>query len=233
MNRLGYRLRTVLAALMLLVFVILLLPVTIVQPRHNNWNYRLARLAGRPLCAVLGIQLAVTGGEHLQARNAIFVSNHQHRGDAVIGLALLPPRTLLLVKRPLLWLPLVGQLLWMAGNIFVRRDDDVSREAALREMLNRIEDGETSVWLYPEGTRHASPGLKSFEPGACFLSRQTGRPLIPIVAEEFFDRVGEGPWGTTPIAVRVLPPLDPARYNDDETMTDACRELMAETLAKF
>ncbi len=50
---------------------------------------------------------------------------------------------------------------------------------ALKRAIDTLKDGRTLV-LYPEGTRVASGGLRTAEPGAGFIAKVSGAPVLPV-----------------------------------------------------
>lgn len=84
---------------------------------------------------------------------------------------------------------LVGKINEAAQTLFVKREDRDSRQAAVQQLLDKIEQGH-NVALFPEGGckgRRIAP----FQYGAFDVSLQSGVPILPVFlhyeAQETFE----------------------------------------------
>src|SRR5690606_24016703 len=84
------------------------------------------------------------------------------------------------LKRELLWIPLLGLCLWRAGHIAVDRKGG---GPALRRMLHRaraVAAEGRSIVIYPEGTRTAPGSRRPYHPGVLALYTQLKLPIVPV-----------------------------------------------------
>jgi 1-acyl-sn-glycerol-3-phosphate acyltransferase len=131
----------------------------------------------------LGVTVGLThhlgGRENLPAGPAIIASKHQSSWET-LAYALLFPRAAIVVKRELLFIPIVGWAIARAGHIGVERGDGAR---ALRGLTRRakaaIAEGRPLL-IFPEGTRVAVGAERSYHVGIAALYRQLGVPVVPV-----------------------------------------------------
>lgn len=165
---------------------------------------------------VCGIEVRVTGAEHLpESGAALIAAKHQSAFDTIVWLALLPAPAYVL-KRELLAIPLYGWYASRAGMIAVERS---AGAAALRRLLKAadraVAEGRQIV-IFPEGTRVAPGERRPYQPGIVALYERTGLGVIPVATDSgrcwgrraFRKRAGT-------ITLAVLPPLPPGLARAD------------------
>jgi 1-acyl-sn-glycerol-3-phosphate acyltransferase len=135
---------------------------------------RLARLLTRVL---LGSQFRLRGLENVPVTGPLLiVSNHVGAVDPAIigGWA---PRPVWFMAKAELFKGKWAWLMW-AYHAFpvIRHSPD---RAALRRALELLDQGKALV-LFPEGHRSDDAVLLRAEPGAGFIARRSGAPLVPI-----------------------------------------------------
>ena len=108
----------------------------------------------------------------------VFVSNHESQADPFL-ISFLPWEMKWLGKASLFRIPVVGWMMWMAGDIPVRRGDSDSAKEAMAACARWLECG-VPVMLFPEGTRSTSGELLPFKDGAFRLAIDTGADLLPL-----------------------------------------------------
>ena len=149
------------------------------------------------------------GLENMPAGPVIIASKHQSTWET-LAFALLFPNAAIVLKRELLFIPVVGWAMARAGHIGVERGDGA---AALRGLVRRakaaIAEGR-SILIYPEGTRTPVGSQKSYQVGTAALYRQLGVPVVPVALNsglfwgrrKFIKRPGV-------IDVEILPAIPP------------------------
>jgi len=162
-------------------------------------------------------RLRIEGRQRLPWRGAaVLVSNHASLADILVLFGL---------YRPFKWvskasnfrLPFIG---WnMRLNRYVRlvRGDPESI-ARMMAACERWLDRGVPVLLFPEGTRSPDGEVKSFKDGSFRLSIAKGCPLIPIAVAGTADALPKRGFvlrRRAEMRVRVLEPVDPARFGGD------------------
>jgi 1-acyl-sn-glycerol-3-phosphate acyltransferase len=162
----------------------------------------------------VGIGHRVVGRENLPAGPAIIACKHQSSWET-LSFTLLFEDIAIVLKRELLFIPVVGWAMARAGNIAVARGDGA---AALRGMVRQgkaaIAEGR-SIVIFPEGTRVAPGDRKPYQIGTAALYRQLGVPVVPMALNSglFWPR---RKWIKRPgtITLEILPPIPPGLPRD-------------------
>jgi 1-acyl-sn-glycerol-3-phosphate acyltransferase len=166
------------------------------------------RLWGRVFIRIGRWNVRVEGLSNLPAGGAILAANHQSLVDIPLFLAALPRDVRFLAKRELGRIPLFGYAMEKAGNLFIDREDPRDAVHLIREATSRIDRGQMVV-IFPEGTRSRDGTVGGFKPGAFFLARKTGAPLLPVLLDGGHRALPPGALLFRPadLVVRVLPPV--------------------------
>jgi cytidylate kinase len=167
----------------------------------------LVRLLARTYLA--GGLLRVSGLEHVPRSGPLVVcANHASTVDPPLVPAFLPrPDSWSMAKAELLTRPGFGAWVLRHYHAFpvVRHTPD---RRALRRAAEILRAGGVLV-LYPEGTRVESGGLREAEPGAGFIARTTGAPVLPVTltgTRECFPKGNRMPRRVR-VEIRYGPPL--------------------------
>jgi 1-acyl-sn-glycerol-3-phosphate acyltransferase len=138
-----------------------------------------ARLVIRMLRIICGIEIRVTGLEHLPpAGAALIASVHQSAFDTAVWMLL--PRPAYVLKRELLKVPLFGACMRPSGMIVV---DRAAGAKAIRELMRagaRARADGRQVVIFPEGTRGKPGAPRSIQPGVAALAATMAVPVIPV-----------------------------------------------------
>jgi 1-acyl-sn-glycerol-3-phosphate acyltransferase len=151
----------------------------------------------------------VIGRENLPAGPVIIACKHQSSWETLAFTGLFEDIAIVL-KRELLFIPVVGWAMARAGNIAVARGDGA---AALRGLVRQakaaIADGR-SVVIFPEGTRVAPGEQRPYQVGTAALYRQLGVPVVPMALNSGLFW-GRRQWVKRPgvVTLEILPPIAP------------------------
>src|SRR3954470_19739355 len=169
-----------------------------------------------------GLTHRVVGLENLPAGPAIIACKHQSSWET-LAFTLLFRDIAIVLKRELLFIPVVGWAMARAGNIAVARGDGA---AALRGLVRQakatIAEGR-SIVIFPEGTRVSPGDRRPYQVGTAALYRQLGVPVVPMALNSglFWAR---RQWIKRPgtITLEVLPPIAPGLRREAfmETLRD-------------
>lgn len=142
-----------------------------------------------------------------QNRPAIIVSNHQDNIDAFVIGANYPHQTVTVGKKVLKWIPFFGQFYWLGGNILL---DRANKRKALQSMnlaAKKITKNNTSVWIFPEGTRSQGRGLMDFKKGAYHLAIAGQIPIIPVSISSFHKNLLPNSFSKGEVLIKVHAPI--------------------------
>jgi putative phosphoserine phosphatase/1-acylglycerol-3-phosphate O-acyltransferase len=188
--------------------------------------------------AIVGIELSVTGEEHIwNQRPCVFVFNHQSQADTIILPSLLRRDIAGVGKKEIANVPILGKLMQIGGTVLIDRENTASAVEAMAPLVEVIQKKGCSVCLAPEGTRSTSTNLGRFKKGAFHLAMQAGVPIVPIVIHNAIDVAPRGQFVMRPATVKVtvLPGVDttnwtPATINEH---VDDVRDLFLEELGQM
>jgi len=158
----------------------------------------------------------------------LFIANHPTLIDVVLLLARVPQADCI-VKTAARRNPLMHSIVSAAG--YLANDEG---DALVDACAGRLAEGR-SVVLFPEGTRSPGGGLGRFQRGAAHIALKSGCPIVPIVITCRPPTLLKGQrWHDVPdrraeYVLRVVGPIDPARYLNAETpLPVAARRLTAD-----
>lgn len=158
-------------------------------------RFALARAYARSVLTVLrwicGLDYRVEGRENLPAGNHIALIKHASTWETVAQMVLLPPQVWVL-KRELLWLPVVGWGLLLLRSIAVNRGAGGSAvKSVLQQGRARLAEGKWVV-IFPEGTRMPPGETRRYGVSGALLAADTGRLIVPVAhdAGYFWPRRG-------------------------------------------
>ncbi len=171
----------ILGLLLVGAFVLALL-ICLLRPFHRNNVHQVASWFGK-VGPLLGLTVVTRGQENLLAdQPVVYVGNHQNSFDLFTQSKLVPPGTVSLGKKDLLWIPLFGQIYWLTGNILIDRNNRSRAISTIQTAAEKIRDKALSVWIFPEGTRSRGRGLLPFKTGAFHTAISAGVPIVPVLA---------------------------------------------------
>lgn len=155
----------------------------------------------------VGLDYRIEGLEHLPEGPFLFYWKHQSTWETLAPLMLVT-RPAYVLKRELLWIPLLGWSLAKLGAIGINRR---ARRKAVDQILVRgkrlLQRGFTIV-IFPEGHRMPAGKSRRYGLSGALLARACGVPIVPVAhnAGDFWPRRA---WLKRPGTVRVVigPPV--------------------------
>jgi 1-acyl-sn-glycerol-3-phosphate acyltransferase len=179
-----------------------------------------------------GLRFTVEGRERIPAGNHIVMCKHTSAWETVALFVIFPPHVWVL-KRELLWVPLMG---W---GLKLLRPIAIDRGAGRQAVTQVVEQGEQrlaeGLWviIFPEGTRVARGETRKYGVSGALLAVAAGRMVVPVShnAGDFWPRRGilKKP-GT--IRVIIGAPI-PAVGRDPRELNVEIRDAIDEGLARI
>jgi len=213
-------------------FAIPALPILLLPPRWTRrWANVWIAFCLWWLRLTCGLSHRLEGMENLSGGPVIIACKHQSTWET-LALARLFPDCAIVLKRELLFIPIVGWALARAGHIAVSRGDGASALRGLVRQARAAEADGRSILIFPEGTRTPVGSEKPYQVGTAALYRQLGLPVVPVALNsglfwgrrKFIKRPGV-------IDVEVLPAIPPGL--DRETFMATLRERIENATARL
>jgi 1-acyl-sn-glycerol-3-phosphate acyltransferase len=158
-------------------------------------RFVLARVWGVVLLTALkwicGLDYRVQGRENVPAGNHIALWKHSSSWET-IAMAVLFPRQVWVLKRELLWIPVVG---WGIRQLHAIAIDRKSGHSAVGQVIEqgrqRLQEGDW-VMIFPEGTRMPLGQTRRYGVSGTLLASECNRLIVPVAHDAgcFWPRRG-------------------------------------------
>jgi 1-acyl-sn-glycerol-3-phosphate acyltransferase len=161
---------------------------------------------------MIGLRCEVRG--EVPQGEVLVAAKHQSFLDILMIFHALP-RAKFIMKREILWTPVIGQYTRRMQMIAVNRG---KRGQAITRMLADVEAGRVEpgqIVIYPQGTRVA-PGLsRPYKVGTAVLYQQLQQPCVPVATNAGFFWPRRGLYRRPGVAVvEFLAPIEPGLDKD-------------------
>ncbi len=139
-----------------------------------------------------GLDWTVIGAERIPREGAhVSMWKHTSSWETIAQMIVMPPQAWVL-KREILWIPLVGWASWCLKCIAIDRG---AGHRAVNQVLDqgrkRLADG---IWIlvFPEGTRMAPGETRKYGVSGALLASQAGVKIVPVAhdAGDYWPRRG-------------------------------------------
>ena len=172
----------------------------------RTWTYVIFAM----LKWICRLDYRVTGREHLPPGAHVALWKHSSAWETFAMIIICPPQAWVL-KRELLWVPIVGWGIRQLHSIAIKRS---SGHSAVKQVVDqgkqRLAEG-LWVMIFPEGTRMAPGETRKYGVSGALLAREAGCLIVPVAHDSgyYWQRRGllKKP-GT--IQVVIGKPIDPA-----------------------
>ena len=181
--------RTILIALTLFLYLVLLLPVLGIEWIYHKINpekadyqqLRMVQAAFRLMLKMTGARIQVIGEEHVpKDRAVLYVGNHKSYFDILLTYSRVPRLTGYVAKKEMESFPILSIWMKRLHCLFLDRKDIKQGLKTILTGIDLIKNG-ISVCIFPEGTRNKSNDrLLPFKEGSLKMAEKTGCPIIPF-----------------------------------------------------
>lgn len=209
-------LRVPVLAIYFLAINIILITVCIARPFHRN-NVHFGGWLYGSMAKLLGLKIIVRGEEKLPTSPCVFIGNHQNSYDLITICKAVPPGTVTVGKKSLIWIPVFGIPYWLSGNILIDRKNATRAADTIKATVDKIKERNISVWLFPEGTRSYGRGLLPFKMGAFRIAKSADEPIVPICASSLDGKIKLNRWNN---GVLILEYLNPVTMDDEKSLKE-------------
>ena len=181
--------RTILIALTLFLYLVLLLPVLGIEWIYHKINpekadyqqLRMVQAAFRLMLKMTGARIQVIGEENVpKDRAVLYVGNHKSYFDILLTYSRVPRPTGYVAKKEMESFPILSIWMKRLHCLFLDRKDIKQGLKTILTGIDLIKNG-ISVCIFPEGTRNKSNDrLLPFKEGSLKMAEKTGCPIIPF-----------------------------------------------------
>ena len=181
--------RLIFVVLFLVVFLILSIPVMLVEwligkknPNARDYSsLRIVQWAFKVILWIAGVNVTVIGEEHIPDEPVLYIGNHRSFFDIPITYSRCRRLTGFVAKKEIEKVPLLSTWMQYLYCLFLDRDDV---RAGLKTILTAIEQVKNgiSIFIFPEGTRNKEEELSvlPFHDGSFKIAEKTGCAVIPV-----------------------------------------------------
>ena len=174
------------------------------NPNNIQWTAKFLKFGH----LALGMNIIVRKKSLMEANNpCVIISNHQDNLDIFPGCMSIPPRTVTIGKRSILFIPFFGLFYWLSGNILINRKNKRSAFETMDLATQKITDKKISVWIMPEGTRSKGRGLLPFKKGPFVTAIKAQVPIVPVAWSNYSQMIDLNKWQSCTILVEALEPI--------------------------
>lgn len=180
--------RLILVALTLLLYLILGIPVLLIEWVIGRWNPRLrdisclrmVQAAFKLILWFTGTDITYIGRENIPKDQAVlYVGNHNSYFDILLTYSQCPDLTGYVAKSEMLRYPLLRDWMKQLYCLFLDRTDMRAGLQMILTGIDYIKQG-ISVCIFPEGTRSRDGQMQPFKEGSMKMAQKTGCPIIPM-----------------------------------------------------
>lgn len=181
--------RTILIALTLFLYLVLLLPVLGIEWIYHKINpekadyqqLRMVQAAFRLMLKMTGARIQVIGEENVpKDRAVLYVGNHKSYFDILLTYSRVPRLTGYVAKKEMESFPILSIWMKRLHCLFLDRKDIKQGLKTILTGIDLIKNG-ISVCIFPEGTRNKSNDrLLPFKEGSLKMAEKNGCPIIPF-----------------------------------------------------
>ena len=163
-----------------------------------------------------------------QQQACVIIANHQSNYDLFVLGGVVPKRTVSMGKKSLKWIPLFGQMYWLAGNVLIERGNARQAKQTMLASTQVLQQRQTSIWVFPEGTRNAGAHLLPFKKGAFQMAIAAGVPILPVCVSRYAGSLDLNRWNSGRVLIRSLPaiPTQGLSLEDMPALMKSCHASM-------
>ncbi|MFM8437506.1 MAG: lysophospholipid acyltransferase family protein [Candidatus Kapaibacterium sp.] len=142
----------------------------------------------RHVLSLSGVRVRGEGMENLDASASyIYVANHASLFDIPALQVALPGNVRIMYKKELQKIPFMGWALRYSSFIPIVREKARDAMNTVNATVETIRNDDSSLMIFPEGTRSEDGDIGKFKRGAFIVALQSGKPLVPVAICGSFD----------------------------------------------
>ena len=181
--------RLVLILLFVVIFLIISLPIQLVEFIIGKYNpglkdrssLAIVNWAFRVVLWLSGTSVTVLGEENVPKDEAVlYVGNHRSYFDIILTYVRVPRPTGYMAKIEMLRYPSLSTWMRYLHCIFLDRSDIKAGLKSILDAIEKVKSG-ISICIFPEGTRNKTDEMfLEFHDGSFKIAEKSGCPIVPI-----------------------------------------------------
>ena len=180
------------------------------------WTIHLLRMGG--------VKVVVDGLEKLDpSKRYVFISNHQSALDIPVIIAGLNHYVSFIAKKELFIIPFFVWGISALVHIRIDRSNPRKARSSLDKAVMRLKKLNTSLILFPEGTRSTDGQLGEFKQGSFALALMAGVQVVPLTIKDAMLRLPKKSWRINPGTI-YLQIGDPIDVTPQTTKAEICQK---------
>ncbi len=192
------------------------------------WVYLILKIAG--------VKLEVYGKENLDPNEIyVFACNHQSLIDIPVIAMSVPHQLRWLAKKELFSIPFFG---WGLKTVAIPVDrDKKNKKINTIKLAENILKTQSSIVIFPEGTRGEKGKLLPFRTGAALIAIKCKKPIVPFAIINSSDIIPKKKLQVNPGTVKVIIntpiPTFSLKEEDKEELTEKVRNIINLSINKY
>ena len=194
--------------------IVILLPIA----GNAKWGSYPAKAWARILVTLSLVRVKRHNSHNIDPNGSyIFVANHQSIYDIPLVYGWLDNNFKWIMKKELRRLPFIGKTCALMGHIFIDRSNPMRAKQSLEKAKQNLQQGNSSIFLFPEGTRTRNGQLLHFKRGAFTIARDLHLPIVPVSIIGAYEVLPKGLNCIIPglIKIRFHQPIDTTNLTDN------------------
>jgi len=166
----------------------------------------------------------------------IIIANHQSSLDMMSMGAMWPKNCVALIKSSLKYLPGGNLCCYLSKDVWVNRFSKENAHRSLDKAVEVIQEDQSKIFVFPEGTRNHNEGLLPFKKGAFILAKRAKIPIVPVIFSSykpFYDKNSSKFHLNGHVIIEALPAIDSEQFDTVEQLADECRSRMLEAFGQI
>ncbi len=163
----------------ILFFGLLLLPILISRTLTRKTVRAWAMLMIFFLTNILKIKIVFKNSFLKCKEGQVIAANHQSAFDTIFFLAAFD-KTIYIIKKELIFIPLYGWYAMRLGNIYVDRKKKIESIKKISKNIVSLIRKNYKVIIFPEGTRQPPNKIGAIKPGVFLIQNRLKKPIFPV-----------------------------------------------------
>ena len=101
-------------------------------------------------------------------------------------------------------MPIMGKTCELMGHIFIDRSNPMRAKHSLDLAKQNLKQGNSSIFLFPEGTRTSDGSIGKFKRGAFQIASELNLPIVPMTLNGAYERLRKGSYIVEPGLIELI-----------------------------